>query len=211
MSLNAFILPALPQTPAAGLNGSPQAGTDFKSCRPHESSAKGQSFMATLNQISNNTCDGRPESTGAENTAGISDHADTQTIIPTETNKPLDNPQAGVEDTGITECVQAAACMHPLHAFGLIEQQFFSFLMSTNGSFSTADHPDSTAATSLSLYADFVTPLQPEGQAVQNGQVGIGLFEQLQANISPEATHLYFIEQLVGGFFVYLFENLVLI
>ena len=57
------------------------------------------------------------------------------------------------------------------------------------------------AATSLSLYADFVTPLQPEGQAVQNGQVGIGLFEQLQANISPEATHLYFIEQLAAGAF----------
>ena len=200
MSFNAFILPALPQTTVPGLNGSDNTGsTALKSCRSNESTAKGQGFLATLNQISNTKYDRRRESTGAENTAGVSDHSDNGSIIAGEMNRSNDNAHAAVEGTGVSESLQAAECMHPLNGLGLIQQQFFNFLMSANGSFSAADHPDLTAATKLPLFANLIAALQPEGQAVQNGQVGIGLFEQLQANISPEANNLYFFEQLAAG------------
>ena len=200
MSFNSFILPALPQTTTPGLNGSHNTGsTALKSCRHNESTAKGQDFLATLNQISNTKYDRSPESTGAENTAGVSDPSDNGSIIAGEMNKSNDNAHAAVEDTGVSESLQAAACTHPLNALGLIQQQFFNFLMSANGSFSAADHPDLTAATKLPLFGNLIAALPPEGQAVQNGQVGIGLFEQLQANISPEATNLYFFEQLAAG------------
>ena len=198
MSFNAFMLPALPQAPTAGLNSPRQVGsTDSQSCRPDETTAGGQSFTATLNQISNNTCDRSREVTRTENTAGHPDHADANRIIPEETNKPVNNPQVGGEDTGISESAVPAACIHPLQALGLIQQQFFNFLMSA----AVNDHPDPTPAETLPVFEELGAPILPEGQPIQNGQVGIGLFEQLQANVSPDATQLYFFEQLVAGKF----------
>ena len=201
MSFNAFMLPAFPQAPAAGLNGPRQVGSaDGQTSRPDESTAGGQSFMATLNQVSNNRCDRSRETTRIENAGGNADHSDAS-IIPGETNKPVKNPQVGGENTGISESDAPATCIHPLHALGLIQQQFFNFLMSANGSFAVQDHPDSSAATTLLEFGNLGAPVLSEGQAIQNGQVGIGLFEQLQANVSPDATQLYFFEQLVSGAF----------
>ena len=250
MSFNEFTLPALPQTAAPGLNGTDNNGSsDLKSCRHNESADKGQRFLDTLNQISdkkydrsressgaentagisdNSDCgsivpqkmnksndnphadledtgasdkkyDRSRESSGAENTAGISDNSDCGSIVPQKMNKSNDNPHADLEDTGASESAQTAACTHPSQALGLLHEQFFNFLISANGSFSAANHPDSTTAPRYSLLANLIAQLQPEGQAVSNGQVGIGLFEQLQANNSPDANNLYFFEQLAGG------------
>ncbi len=195
------MLPALPQAPAAGLNGPRQAGSaDCPTCRPDESTAEGQSFMATLNQVSNNRSDRSRETTRIENAGDNPDHADAR-VNPGETNKPSDQSQIGAEDAGKSESDGPVACMHPLHALGLIQRQFFNFLMSANGSIATAEHSDSAAATTFPGLDFLGAPIAPEGQMIQDGQVSIGLFEQLQANVSPDATQLYFFEQLVAGTF----------
>jgi len=199
MSFNEFMLPALPQTSVPGLSGTDNNGSSgLKSCRHNESADKGQRFLDTLNQISDKKYDRSRESSGAENRAGISDNSDCGSIVPQKMNKSNDNPHADLEDTGASESAQTVACRHPSQALGLIHEQFSNFLMSANGSFSAANLPDSTTATRYSLLANLIADLQPEGQAVSNGQVGIGLFEQLQANNSPDAKNLYFFEQLAA-------------
>ena len=201
MSFNAFMLPAQPQAPAAGLNGPRQAGSaDCQSCRPDESTAGGQSFMATLNQVSNSRCDRSRESSRIENAGDNPDHAHASGIAG-EMNKHGYRPQIGIEDAGTSESDGPAVCIHPLHMLGLIQQKFFNFLMSANVSNATAGHPDLAAATTFPRLDFLGAPIEPEGQTIQDGQVGIGLFEQLQANVSPDATQLYFFEQLVAGTF----------
>jgi flagellar hook-length control protein FliK len=46
------------------------------------------------------------------------------------------------------------------------------------------------------MLTDLIGHLQPQGQELQSERVGIGPFEQLQANISPEALNRFFFKQL---------------
>jgi flagellar hook-length control protein FliK len=48
------------------------------------------------------------------------------------------------------------------------------------------------------MHTDLIGHLQPQGQEIQSERVGIGPFEQLQANISPEALNRFFFKQLAA-------------
>jgi hypothetical protein len=202
MSFNAFTMPALPQPPPAGLNDTLNGGsTALESCRYNQSADKGQSFLSTLNQINDHQYDHSRDTACAENTAGVSDDTDNQSVTSGKMGTPGDNPHDDMGDTGGAGSAQAAPCIHPSHALRRIHQHLFNFLMSDESSLSDAIDPDSTAGSRPSWLADLIAFLEPEGQPVPNGQVGIGLFEQLQTNISPELNNLYFLQQLAAGVF----------
>jgi hypothetical protein len=74
-----------------------------------------------------------------------------------------------------------------------------NFSMADDGSLAMGPASDSTTGSSSFMLSELIGHLQAQGQQVQGERVGIGPFEQLQTNISPEATNLAFFEQLVAG------------
>ncbi len=195
MSSHAFMLPALPQTPVPGLKG-PAA---FKSNRLGESTDQSRSFSATLNRISERNDRRNPKATPAENRAVTSRGEDTDSVNPEKMSKTSAPPRDDIEESGAPVSGETSPSIHPLQAFGWMHDHLIPFSMADEGSLAIEPPSDSTTGSSLFMLTEWIGHLQAQGQQDQSERVGIGPFEQLQANISPEATNLAFFEQLVAS------------
>jgi flagellar hook-length control protein FliK len=190
MSSDAFILPALPQIPACGLNRTAAKGSAaFKSSRLAESSDPSKSFSATLNRISDRRYDSKPEATPAEKPAVTSRGSDTDSASTPKMNKTNDALHNHIEKNQAPGSKETPTAIYPLQAFGLMPSHLMKVAIAEDASL--AVEPPSGSATELSLFMlnDLIGQRHPQTPPVEGEQLGIGPFEQLQANISPDATN----------------------
>jgi flagellar hook-length control protein FliK len=141
MSFNEFVLPALPQTPAAGLSRSDSLHAAAPQCPCNRERADGkQSFLATLNQVSENKNHGKPQKPTAEKTQGAAERSDTgdSESVPTPTAAdPLENGHNGspaaaaippTDASALIDLWQALGIGRPLSAgFGKMDEQLALF------------------------------------------------------------------------------------
>jgi len=200
MTFNALMLPTLPPTPAAGLKASGNFGpTALKSSRPSESTEGNRSFLATLNQVSHRQRLSRPESTCTKDAANVS--ADSGKVTPDcgKTNNATSDSPNRAEETGTTPSAEVTPKPDPRQSFGMIHLRLFDFLIAADGSFSNETLSETAGESGLGLLDNLTGYFRPQDQgSLIDWLTGIGPFEQLQANISPEAGNRNFFEQLVA-------------
>jgi hypothetical protein len=193
MSSNAFMPPALPQTPAPDLNRGPgKSSATFKSNRLGESSDQSKSFSDTLNRISDRNHHRKPNSTAAEKPAVRSGRSDTESVKPEKMSNTSALTQDDIEENGAHVSGKESRRIHPWLAFGLMPYHLI------NGSLAAEPPSDSSSGPSLGMLTDLIGQLQSQGQKAHGEWVGIGPFEQLQANISPEVLNRFFFKQLAA-------------
>ena len=195
MSPDAFILPALPQIPTSGLNATVAKGpAAFKSNQLRESSDPSKSFSATLNQISDRRYGSKPEATPAEKPAVASRGSDTDSASTQKMSKTTDPPHDHIEENQAPRSKKTPSAIYPLQAFGLMPSHLMKVAIAEDGSLAVEPPSGSITEPILFMLNDLIGHLHPQRQQVDGEQLGIGPFEQLQANISPEATNRAFFE-----------------
>jgi flagellar hook-length control protein FliK len=200
MPFNAFMPPALPQTPAPDLNSAPgKSPAAFKSNRLGESSGQSESFSATLNRISDRDQRCSPDSTPAEKPLETSRGSDTESVKPEKMSKTNALTRDGIEENGAPVSETESRPIHPRLAFGLMLSHLMNASVTDDGSLTAQAPADSTSGSGLGMLTDLIAHLQAQGQKLHGQWVGIGAFEQMQANISPEAIKRFFLKQLVAG------------
>lgn len=197
MSSNVFILPAQAQIPASGLNGTDTKGSAaFKSNPLEESSDPNKSFSATLNRISDHRYGSKPETTPAEKPAvtsrdSITDTASTQNISQTSAA-----PHDHIKENQAPGSKEILAAIYPQQAFSSMPSQLMNVSTAEDGSLAVEPPSDLTIESGLSLLTALIGHRHPQKPPVEGEQLGIGPFEQLQADISPEATNWAFFQQI---------------
>lgn len=195
MSADAFILPALPQIPASGLNGTAAKGSaGFKSSPLRESSDPSKSFSATLNRISDRRYGSKPEATPAEKPAVASRGSDTDSASTQKISKTTDPPHDHIGKNQTPRSKETSSAICPLQAFGLMPSHLMKVAIAEDGSLAVEPPSGSITEPILFMLNDLIGHLHPQRQQVDGEQLGIGPFEQLQANISPDATNRAFFE-----------------
>jgi len=199
MSSNAFILPALPQIPASGLNGTTAKGpAAFKSNPLSESPDQGESFSATLNRISDRRYGSKPEAVPAEKPAVTSRGSDTDSASTQKMSETSDAPVDHIKGNQAPRSKEIPAAVYPLQAFGLMPSDLVKVAIAEDDSLAVEAPSGSIAEPILSMLNDLIGHLHPQTQQVDGEPLGIGPFEQLQANISPEAINWSLFEQIAA-------------
>ena len=192
MSSNAFMLPVLPQTPAPDFNRAPGNGrTAAKSSRLGQSSYQSKSFSATLNQISDRNHRRSLKSNATDKSAVTFRRSNTGPENPGKMNKTTASTRDDITENGASVLGKKTPSNRPWQAFGWMPYYLMNVSMVDDGSLGVEPSSDSTAGPRLGMLNDLIGYLQPYGQNVQNGRVGIGPFEQLQTHISPEAINRF--------------------
>jgi hypothetical protein len=195
MSSDAFILPALPQIPASGLNGTAAKGpATFKSNQLSESPDPDKSFSATLNRISDRRYGSKPAATPAEKPTVTSRGSDTDSASTQKMSKITDSHPDHIEENQAPRSKETPSVIYPLQAFGLMPSQLMNVATGEDGSLAVEPPSGSIAETILLMLNDLIGHLHPQTQQVNGEQLGIGPFEQLQTNISPDTTNRAFFE-----------------
>ena len=195
MSSDAFILPGLPQIPAAGLNGTAAKGpAAFKSNQLKEPSDPSKSFSATLNRISDRRYGSKPEATPAEKPAVTSRGSDTHSASTQKMSKTTDLSHDHIEENQAPGSKEIPTAIYPLQAFGLMPSHLMYAAIAEDGSLAVEPPSGLTTESGWFRLTDLIGHLHPQRQQVDGEQLGIGPFEQLQANISPNATNRAFFE-----------------
>jgi len=202
MSSNAFMLPALPQTPAPDLNSAPgKSSAAFKSNRLGESSDQSKNFSATLNRISDRNHHRNSNSSAAKKSAVRPKGSDIESVKSGKMSKTSAHTRDDVKENGAHPAPvsgKESRSIHPWLAFGLRPYHLINGSVADDGSLAAEPPSDSTTAPILGMLTELIGHLQPQGSEIQGERVGIGPFEQLQANISPEALNRFFFKQLTA-------------
>ena len=202
MSTNAFMPMPLPQTPAPDSNFVPgKSSAAFKSNRPGEGVDQGKSFSATLDRISDRNRRCNPDSNRAEKPAVRSRGKDTEPVKPQKMCKRKASANENNEENRAPESPESKNASRPIHpwlAFGLLPSQLAIGSEVGDGSLAMETSPDSTSGLKRMLI-NWIAHLQSHGQKAQGDLVGIGPFEQLQANISPETLNRFFFDRFAAG------------
>ena len=200
MSSDAFILPALPQTPASGLNATAAKGpAAFKSNPLRESSDPCESFSATLSQISDRH-NNKPKAANTEKPGVTSRGSDKDSASEPKISNTTDLHHNQIEEGEAPVSPETPLLIHPQQVFGLMPFDLMNVSMVDDGSWAVEPPSGSTAEPILFMLNDLIGHLHPQWQQVEGEHSGIGPFEQLQANISPEATNRAFFEFWQGMF-----------
>jgi flagellar hook-length control protein FliK len=197
MTFNALMLPTLPPTSATGLKTTGNSGLPVvKSSRLGGSASGRRNFMATLNEVSQHQYPIHPDSTGKKVAA------DSGKITPNnvvKTGMATNDSAKQVEDTGAPASAAASPVPAAWQAFRMIQRRLFDFSMADENSLSNETQSETEDGSNSVSLDNLMGYLQSQGQGSVIGWLaGIGPFEQLQANISPEADTPYLFEQLVA-------------
>ena len=167
---DAFMLPTLPQMPASGSTGTDTRGPAALKANPSgDLSDSSKSFSATLNRISERRYSAKPTTTPAEKTGVTSRSRNTDSSsqqLSETTNRAHDH----IEEVPAFQSKESAPLSDP--------------------------PPDSTSEANLLVLTDLIGDLYSQERQVVSEQLGIGPFEQMQFNISPEAINRAFFDQL---------------
>jgi hypothetical protein len=191
------MLPVLPQTPAPDLSRAPSNGrTAVKSSRLGESSDQSKSFSATLNQISDHNHHRSLKSTDTDKPAVASKGSNIGSVNTGKMSKTNALTRDDIEENGGPVSWKESRSIHPWLAFGLMPYHLINGSGADDGSLAAEPPSDSTSGPNLRMLTDLFGHLQLQGQKAYSEWAGIGLFEQQQANISPEALNRFFFKQL---------------
>jgi hypothetical protein len=197
MSSNAFMLPALPHIPAPGLNSTDTIGTAaLKSNRMGESSGRNESFTATLERISDIRYGRKPKAKPDEKPAATPRDSHTDSTSPQKLSETTEIPREHIEVGEAPVTKEMPPFIHPFQACNLMSFHLLNNATVDDGSWAAEAPSGSTTEPSLGMLLDLIGHLHPQLQPAEGQQVGIGPFEQLQANISPEAPNWSFFEQI---------------
>ncbi|MGD9132389.1 MAG: flagellar hook-length control protein FliK [Desulfobacterales bacterium] len=197
MSSNAFMLPALPQIPVSGLNGTDAKGpAAFKSSPSGESSDPGRSFSATLDRISKrqHSSNQKAKPTGKPGTTPRDSNIDS--APPQKMTKTTERPHDHLKEVETSEPKETAPDIFPLTDFGLMLSHPVRLSMSEDGFLAIEPASDSMTEPGLFMLTDLIGYLNYQQQQITGERLSIGPFEQLQFGISPEETNRSFFEQL---------------
>ena len=89
-------------------------------------------------------------------------------------------------------------CVHPWLALGWLTSHLTNGPGADDGSLAVEKPSDSNSGLK-GLLTEWIAHLQMQGQEAHGGRVGIGPFEQLQANISPEELNRFFFKGFAAG------------
>ncbi len=197
MSPGALILPALPQIPAAGLNRTAAKGpAAFKSNPLRESSDPSKNFSATLSRISDRRFGSKPAATPAEKPAVTSRGSDTDSASAQKMSKTTDAPHDHIEENQAPGSKETLTAIYPLQVFGLMPSHLMHVAIAEDGSLAVEPPSGLSTESGWFMLTDLIGQRHPQNSPVEGQQLSIGPFEQLQANISPEATNGSLFEQI---------------
>jgi len=200
MSSDAFMLPALPQLPAPGFNGTDARGPAVdKFDRMPRSACENSSFLATLKHISGRQHGSDPKAAAADKPAATARQADAQSSKSQKTGQATGGAAdavAGDEAPLFAPFKEKTSAHHLRQAFDWMVCQLMNVSMADDDSLAVQPVSDSAAGTEFLTFGDWIGQLRSQGQVAQGDLVGIGPFEQMQANISPEGTNWLLFEQL---------------
>jgi flagellar hook-length control protein FliK len=199
MTFNAPMLPNLPPTSAAGLNSADSLRSPaLKSGRQSEPTRDSQSFLATLNHVSQRQSNSPHKPASKKHTADLSAAWDKESTNSEKTCNAVGKSPNQIEEAGTTSAAEVPAIPEPWQAFALIHRRLLDFSMVADGTFSNsspveAGAPDGSNQVSLdSLKAHF----RPHGQgSLMRWLASTGAFEPDQLDISSEAGIRYLAEQ----------------
>ncbi len=208
MSFDALMIPAAPQPPAAGTHSSQSTDVaSFKIDRPAESDDHKQSFLTTLNRVSERKSS-KPVSSQKEVAHSAQTHRPKQKSAQSaHTDK--GTHQHALQDLSakaeVTESIPETPLTAEKPAIAVLHDLLLQLLSAEDGALiDEASLDDSDQALPAALN-QLIGRLYPEGQAPSAGRVGIGPFEQLQTTISPEANNLAFLRHLINRAIVHPF------
>jgi hypothetical protein len=197
MSSDAFMLPALPQIPASGLNGTDTRGPAAIESRPTgDSSDSRQSFSATLNQISERHPSGEPKATSSQTPAVTSRDPNPDSPSSQKMSKTSDCPHDHTEEVEAFLSEEGTPFFYPLSGFALMPSHLMNLSIAEDGSLAVEPPSGLTSKTDVVMPTDLIGLLYPQERQVDGEQLGIGPFEQLQFSVSPEAINGAFFDPL---------------
>jgi flagellar hook-length control protein FliK len=200
MTFNALMLPAVPPTSAAGLKAAGDSGpTALKSGHRGESAKGDRSFLDTLNHVSLRKYDSHHKSTGAKIRSEVSPGSVEEPPNRGKASNASNDSPNQTEEAGAAASAERSPIVDPWRAFGMIHLRFFDFSMAGNDSSANETQSATTDGSNSVFPQKLMGHFQAEGQdSLVDWLVGIGPFEQLQTNISPEAGNRYLAEQLAA-------------
>jgi len=197
MSSDAFMLPALPQLPASDLKGTDtRVPAALKSNALADSSDSSESFSATLNRISGRQCGSNPEGAPAAKSAVTSKGSNTDSASPQEMSKTSGRLHDHLEEVETPLLKGDAPFFYPLSGFALMPSDLMNLSIAEDGSLSVETPSGSTSGAGFLMLTNLIGHLYPQNGQAEGEKLGIGFFEQMQANVSPEAAHRTIFDQL---------------
>jgi flagellar hook-length control protein FliK len=191
-----IMLPAAPQIPAYGLNGTDSKGpAAFKTSPPDELSDAGTSFSATLNQISGRQNGSNQKATPSGKPAVTPRGSNPDSAASQKMSKTTRCPHDHIKELETHEPEEAAPFFCRLSGFGLMPFHPLHLSITEDGSSAVEPLSGSVTTPDLLLRTDLIDFLNQQQNAGE--QMSIGVFEQLQTGISAEAINWAFFEQLV--------------
>jgi flagellar hook-length control protein FliK len=199
MSPNMFMLPVPSQISASGLNGTDAKDpAAFKSGPTGESSDRGMSFSATLNQISERQRSRTQKATASGKPVVTSRGRDTNSAPSQKMSKTTDRPHDPIKEVDTSGSQESAPPTCPLSGSASMPSHPAELSTFEDGSSVVEAQSDSAITPALLMLTDLIGYLNQQQQNTGD-QMSIGAFEQLQTGISPEAINLAFFEQLASG------------
>jgi flagellar hook-length control protein FliK len=194
------MLPALPRIPACGLNGTDTRGpAAFESNAPGESSDPCENFSATLNRISERRYGSQPKATPAEKPQATSPGSNTDSASTQKMSKNTISSNNYIEENQAPVSKETPEAIKPLQTFGLMPAYLMNVSIAEDGSLAAGPPSGLTTESDLSLLAALITNRHPQELLVEDEQLGIGPFEQLQFSISADENYRALLDQLVFG------------
>jgi hypothetical protein len=144
-----------------------------------------------LNQISDHHHRRSLKSSASHKPTAASRGSNPGPANPGKTSKTIAQTQADNQGNGAIVSGDKTASIRPRQTSNLMPYYLMNVTTADDGTLAVEAPSDSTNRPGLSMLTDLIGYLQQQGQVAQNGWVGIGPFEQLQANISPEAINRF--------------------
>ena len=201
MSFDALIMPPAPRPPAAGTGSAP--GTQpaaFELDRPTQSADQDQRFLATLNRVCERKSCSPTQSRGSESRSARSDetppaaaqHKNNRGVVDQEAlqDRPVESEACDAVKDGPFACRQ--------RSLGLMHQALLSMAFAGDGTAAIAGQSDSNGSSEHTFVNQLIGHVYSNGHSQLPGLMGIGPFEQLQADISAQAGNLHFFKQLAN-------------
>jgi flagellar hook-length control protein FliK len=201
MSLDAFIMPAAPPPPANNVKRTPVGGPATSTLdRPAQSADRKESFLATLNRVSEHTPRGHDRSHAGDTQTSETTRPQTESASSVVTGRKVDpdpvEDQAGPSTEFTSTQHSPLVCDPPvidvIHTY--LMKMFLTDANAGGGAGASDSSSDSTDAALKQLLGLF----PPQGPTLVAGRVGIESFEPLQADISPDANNLSYVKQRVN-------------
>lgn len=201
MSLDAFIMPAAPPPPANNVNHSPGGEPATSTLdRPAQPTDQKESFLATLNRVSEHTACGHDRSHAAESQTPKTTRPQTESANPVISGQMVDPDPVQdqtVPSMGFTS-TQHSPLVYGQPVMDLIQPYLMKMFLTNDGAGGDGGSSDSNSVSTKVVLNQLLGAFPSQGATTVAEQAGIGPFERLHADLSPDANNLSYVKQLVN-------------